>query len=123
MASQDSEHVTNNTYVGCVKWFNNKSGYGFITVISPGEFKNVDIFAHHSSIHAKDDLYKYLVQGEYVEFGIENMESKDHEHQAVKIVGIMSHELMCETRNKNKDLSRSRDGFVPVRRNRRQAPS
>ena len=68
------------------------------------EFKGRDIFSHHSSIKASGDLYKYLVQGEYVEFDVQRMDSKnEHEHQAVNITGIMNGDLMCETRFKNKD--------------------
>ena len=52
--------------VGRVKWFNNKSGFGFITVCN-GEQKDNDIFAHYSAItSAEQSQYKYLVQGEYV---------------------------------------------------------
>ena len=35
---------------GMVKWFNNKSGFGFITVCGDGEFGGKDIFVHYSSI-------------------------------------------------------------------------
>ena len=101
-----------NRRVGCVKWFNNKSGYGFITVLDEDvEQSGKDIFSHHSAIKASGDLYKYLVQGEYVEFDVRKMDSKDHEHQAINITGIKNGDLMCETRFKNKDLSRVRDGF------------
>jgi len=110
-------------YTGCVKWFNNKSGYGFVTVISEGNLNEKDIFAHHSSIVAKGDLYKYLVQGEYVEFEIQHMNSKEHDHQAVNISGILLNDLMCETRHKNKDLSKVKDGFTQVRRSRRNIQS
>jgi cold shock CspA family protein len=96
-------------YVGCVKWFNNKSGFGFVTVISESEFKSKDIFAHHTAINVKGDMYKYLVQGEYVEFDIEKMENRDHEHQAVNIVGILGNDVMCETRHKNRDTLRIKD--------------
>ena len=34
---------------GRVKWFNNRAGYGFITV-SSGEHKNEDVFVHHSAV-------------------------------------------------------------------------
>ena len=61
-----------NQYVGKVKWFNNKSGYGFVTFIDSSDFKGKDIFAHHSSLNVKDEIYKYLVQGEYVEFNANN---------------------------------------------------
>jgi len=53
--------------VGQVKWFNNKAGYGFITV-SDGEQAGKDIFIHYSTIRVTNSQYKYLVQGEYVEF-------------------------------------------------------
>ena len=98
-------------HVGIVKWFNNKSGYGFITVLSDGDFNGKDIFAHHSSINVKSDLYKYLVQGEYVEFNIEKINSQDkekYENQATHITGIKRGDLMCETRNNNKDSARPR---------------
>lgn len=116
MSNSVGEHSNNLKHTGQVKWFNNKSGYGFITVLDDDEKK--DIFAHHTSILVKGDLYKYLVQGEYVEFYIEKMESKNHENQAVKITGIMSNDLMCETRFKNKDASKLKDGFTQVKRGR-----
>lgn len=116
--SVDSKEQQSMKTVGCVKWFNNKSGYGFVTIIDAKEesLKGRDIFAHHSSIKSTGDLYKYLVQGEYVEFTLQTMENKEHEYQASNITGIMSGDLMCETRFKNKDLSRVRDGFAPPRR-------
>jgi len=122
MSVESAEQQSTKKYTGCVKWFNNKSGYGFITLLPQSdndtEFSGRDIFSHHSSIKASGDLYKYLVQGEYVEFDVQKMDTKnnDHEHQAVNITGIMKGDLMCETRFKNKDLSRVRDGFAPPRR-------
>tara|TARA_B100000424_G_C22897950_1_gene477608 strand:+ start:218 stop:655 length:438 start_codon:yes stop_codon:yes gene_type:complete len=120
MSLKSAQQDPKTKHIGCVKWFNNKSGYGFITLMDDDtEFKGRDIFSHHSSIKASGDLYKYLVQGEYVEFNVQKMESKnEHEHQAVDITGIMNGDLMCETRFKNKDLSRVRDGFAPVRKPR-----
>ena len=101
-----------NQYVGKVKWFNNKSGYGFITFIDTSDFKGKDIFAHHSSLNVKDEIYKYLVQGEYVEFNVQKMDSGAHEYQAMNIKGILQNDLMCETRHKNRDLSKSSDPVV-----------
>ena len=37
------------SFTGRVKWFNNKAGYGFIT-ITDGTRSGTDVFAHHSSI-------------------------------------------------------------------------
>ena len=109
---------TDTKFIGCVKWFNNKSGYGFITILSECDLKGKDIFAHHSAISVTGDLYKYLVQGEYVEFSVEKMENKNHESQAVKITGIMGNDLMCETRHKNRDSSKAKDGFTTIQKKR-----
>ena len=67
---------TTNQFTGKVKWFNNKSGYGFITFIHTKDTKDTkekDIFAHHSSLNVSGEIYKYLVQGEYVEFEVQKM--------------------------------------------------
>ena len=101
-----------NQYVGKVKWFNNKSGYGFVTFIDSSDFKGKDVFAHHSSLNVKDEIYKYLVQGEYVEFNVQKMESGNHEYQATNIKGILQNDLMCETRHKNRDLSKNSESLV-----------
>ena len=87
------------TYVGRVKWFNNKSGFGFLTVITEGEHYNTDVFVHHSAIHVSTEQYKYLVQGEYVNFHMSHLEEGDHEWQASHVTGIHGGFLMCETRN------------------------
>ena len=85
--------------MGRVKWFNMKSGYGFIT-ISPNQTDPVsDIFVHHSCISVAQEQYKYLVQGEYVEFSyIKTTDPSKHPVQAGKVSGIKSGKLMCETR-------------------------
>jgi len=82
---------------GKVKWFNNKSGFGFVTACE-GEFKGKDIFVHYSSINVPDEQYKYLVQGEYVDFDISESEKSEHEFHAVNVSGVKGGELMCETR-------------------------
>jgi cold shock CspA family protein len=89
---------------GRVKWFNNKAGYGFITVID-GAKAGSDLFVHHSSIQIAVEQYKYLVQGEYVEFTLSSVASGDHESQAADITGIRRGLLMCETRQAALDYS------------------
>ena len=84
--------------VGKVKWFNNKAGYGFITVSDEGELSNKDIFVHYSNINVSNSQYKYLVQGEYVEFLLEKMSEGNHEYKAVEVTGIKGGSIMCETR-------------------------
>jgi len=87
--------------VGRVKWFNNKAGYGFITV-TDGDRSGSDIFIHHSSIQVENQQYKYLVQGEYVEFDLVRTSSTEHEWQASNVNGINAGKLMCETRREYK---------------------
>ena len=84
------------TTTGCVKWFNNKAGYGFITVSDPSPR---DIFVHHSAIQVGASQYKYLVQGEYVDLKIVQTEGEQHEFQAADVHGVRGGKLMCETRN------------------------
>jgi CspA family cold shock protein len=87
--------------IGRVKWFNNKAGYGFITV-TDGSQAGSDIFVHHSAIGVTSQQYKYLVQGEYVEFSISATQNSTHAFQASNICGIKGGKLMCETRNEFK---------------------
>lgn len=99
------------SYHGRVKWFNNKAGYGFITVIDGPVVNNMvgtDIFVHHTSICVSQEQYRYLVQGEYVEFSISKIESETdsslsgHKYQSTNIKGVNGGKLMCETRNDNR---------------------
>jgi len=96
VTSSASEHL-----LGRVKWFNNKAGYGFITV-TDGSKSGSDIFVHHSAINVENQQYKYLVQGEYVEFDLIKTESEKHEWQASKVSGVKGGKLMCETRHELK---------------------
>ena len=82
---------------GRVKWFNNKAGYGFITV-SAGEHDGTDVFVHHSAIQVAVEQYRYLVQGEYVVFSLCSVENDKHQWQAGTVKGISNGKLMCETR-------------------------
>ena len=89
--------------LGQVKWFNNKAGYGFITV-NDGDYSGKDIFIHYSAIRVTNSQYKYLVQGEYVEFSLVKSSTDGHEFQAVDISGVKGGALMCETRRNNRPV-------------------
>ena len=93
----DSNHI----YVGRVKWFNNKSGYGFITSCDEKN-KDEDVFVHHSGVNVNQEQYKYLVQGEYVEFKLtDTVDGSKYPYQASRVTGMWGGKLMCETRNEN----------------------
>ena len=94
---------------GRVKWFNNKQGYGFVTV-GQGERKDEDVFVHHTALRTGEEQYRYLVQGEYVEFGWTQADSGDHAWQATDVTGMLGGKLMCETRNESRQTSTGRGG-------------
>jgi cold shock CspA family protein len=110
-------------YQGRVKWFNNKAGYGFITVIdSDDNTIPEDVFAHHSAICVSDEQYKYLVQGEYVQFTLSTMKNSDnHKYQAGDIKGMKGGKLLCETRNENRSTAPPRRN-TESRGNRKERP-
>lgn len=103
-ASNSNQTLTDYTVIvhnltGVVKWFNNKSGFGFITVCDGGDYKDKDIFVHYTSIRVANQQYKYLVQGEYVDFTLVKADSKtQHEFQAMNVSGVKGGPIMCEIR-------------------------
>lgn len=101
---------------GTVKWFNNKAGFGFITVCEPGEFDGKDIFVHYSSIRVTNSQYKYLVQGEYVDFTLVKANSDTHEFQAMDISGVKGGPIMCETRRSSFPADAGNAAATPTRR-------
>jgi cold shock CspA family protein len=105
---------------GRVKWFNNRAGYGFLTVTS-GEFKDDDVFAHHSAIQVSKEQYRYLVQGEYVQFSLCEINNNNHKWQANNIRGIDGGLLMCETRLASRDNSMTDSHDQPPRPDRRNS--
>ena len=88
--------------LGKVKWFNNRAGFGFVTVLD-GEKKDEDVFVHHSGVNVSAEQYKYLVQGEYVSFTLKESDNQEHPWQAGDVTGVLGGKLMCETRNASRD--------------------
>ena len=99
--------VTNTKNLGCVKWFNGKRGYGFITDVD----SSVDVFVHHTGLATKKDCWKNLLKGEYVEYSL--TKGKDDVNHASDVTGVRGGMLMCESNAE--DLAR--------RRNRRRQSS
>ena len=94
--------MSNTGVVGRVKWFNSRAGYGFLTVTS-GDNSGSDVFVHHSSLNTSSELYKYLLEGEYVSFDLEVVENDNHEYQAKNVTGVHGGKLMCETRAETRE--------------------
>jgi cold shock CspA family protein len=102
MSSSSSSSVVK--YTGRVKWFNNKAGYGFVT-ITDGPTSGTDVFVHHSSINVDSEQYKYLVQGEYIEFSLSDYNIlTTNIKQASEVSGIKGGKLMCETRRETRSV-------------------
>ena len=106
--------ATENVLTGRVKWFNNKSGYGFVTVVLSKEDESLigkDVFAHHSSVIVSQEQFRYLVQGEYVEFTMieTTNEKSDHKFQTSNLKGVGGGLLMCETRFETRTFNNADD--------------
>ena len=117
--------VCDKKLAGCVKWFNMKTGFGFLTVVQSvcGSDLKVgsEIFVHHSNVKVAEEQYRFLVQGEYVEFGVSNVANGQHSCQAVNVTGMFGGKLMCETRNEARQQHGDKDdggddSYVPVLR-------
>ena len=106
--------------LGRVKWFNNRAGFGFVTVLD-GEKKDEDVFVHHSGVNVEKEQYKYLVQGEYVSFTMKESDNQDHPYQAGDVTGVLGGKLMCETRFENRKED-SGDGSSSSRKRQFNGP-
>ena len=78
-------------------------------------------------VKVASEQYKYLVQGEYVDFTLRKSDSGAHPFQASDLTGVAGGKLMCETRlevrqaREDEDDGEQRDGRQ--RRPRRQHAS
>ena len=95
------------TFQGRVKWFNPKAGYGFITLLDSGDDLE-DVFVHHSGLKPKQECFKTLYQGEYVELGI--LTDEHGKKFGTTVTGILGHELMCERFANSDESSQRMDG-------------
>ena len=91
-------------HTGVVKWFNSKTGYGFITNCDTTE----DVFVHHSQITTSGNVYKTLTDGEYVEY-VPTVDDKNSKTLASDVTGIKKGPLLCERPRRNRPR-KDRDG-------------
>lgn len=106
------------TYTGRCKWFNNRLGYGFITVDNSSEQNNVpsDLFVHQTNIHPNSSTYRTLKQGEYVSFSLSR---DDSSVQAVNVTGINGGPLLCDTQTPRPNNGQRRTRRPPRGNNHR----
>ena len=89
--------------IGSVKWFNPRSGYGFLTDCKTAD----DVFVHHSEITTSGNVYKTLTAGEYVEY----VTTTDPTGKVLanNVTGILKGPLLCE-RPRPKKRGKGEDG-------------
>ena len=101
---------------GRVKWFNAKSGYGFVTLLASKEglARQEEVFVHHTGLRVGSEQFRYLVEGEYVELEVSETSTGVHKYQGVGVTGIKGGKLMCETRSEASTLSSQHKGGAVV---------
>ena len=119
---QETSTDVQQTHTGRCKWFNNRLGYGFVTVDNRSEDSNVpeDIFVHQTNVHPNSSTYRTLRQGEYVSFAL----SEDNNTvQAVNVTGLNGGPLLCDSQNtrpSNRNNESRRNTTREPRRNNRR---
>ena len=104
-----SENINKDTYIGRVKWFNRRNGFGFINVVTPdNDLTNEDVFFHFSQI--KTENYKIVYPGEYVSFNLSVNESDtENRNICVDITGIYGGPLLVDNEKYSIRVSEKRD--------------
>jgi len=90
MTEEKKERIVG-TELGKVKWFDNKLGYGFITVLT-NDHKETDIFVHQTNISPLETEFRTLMKGEYVSLNVSN----DDKVQAINVTGVLGGSLRCD---------------------------
>ena len=97
VSTTEKVELSGERHNGRVKWFNSKSGFGFVTIVEGG-LEGEDVFVHHTAIDVKGRLYKYLMQGEYVSVSIAKSDNDKYKYNVTSVCGIAGGQLMCESR-------------------------
>ena len=90
MVEEKQERIVGSE-LGQVKWFDNKLGYGFISVLT-NEHKGSDIFVHQTNVSPLETEFRTLMKGEYVSLNVSN----DDKVQAINVTGVLGGSLRCD---------------------------
>ena len=90
------------TEIGNVVWFDQKKGFGFIKVITPGsEYLDKEIFVHFTSIQSASN-FKKLYPGENVSLDIVKNDEEDNNGKpflSQNISGLYGTPLLVDNEN------------------------
>lgn len=122
----DEERV----YRGRVKWFQPRKGFGFVTLQTgttgtDGTPVTTDIFVYHKGIKVQVEQYRFLTEGEYIQFNLAKSDNPSQVCQAVNVRGVDGGMLMCETQNERNRIAQQQrpppqQNWQPSRRDVRQ---
>ena len=92
-----TEETNYENEIGKVSWFNKRSGYGFIKIISDSSIKDKEIFCHYSNIDSDND-YKHLIPGECVSLKVRYIPSNEENKQysCENVTGLLGTKLLFE---------------------------
>ncbi len=101
-SNSNSNSNSNQSYgseVGNVVWFDQKKGFGFVTIITPGsEFTGREIFVHYTSIKSHNN-FKKLLPGENVSLNIVKNTSENNngkEYISQNVTGLYGSRLLVD---------------------------
>tara|TARA_Y100000389_G_C17442582_1_gene509529 strand:+ start:1254 stop:1682 length:429 start_codon:yes stop_codon:yes gene_type:complete len=84
-------------YIGYVKWFDDKKGFGFVRVLTPGDHYEQDFFVYQANICPHRSTYRTLRNSECVVFNL----SDEERPQALEVAGVNG-TLFCDSRPPNR---------------------
>lgn len=84
-------------YIGYVKWFDDKKGFGFVRVLTPGDRYETDFFVYQANICPHRSTYRTLRNSECVVFNL----SDEDRPQALEVSGVNG-TLFCDSRPPNR---------------------
>lgn len=102
-------------HVGCVKWFDNRKGFGFINNLS----NNSEVFVHHTGLNSKENCFRTLFPGEYIEYHLYHDDQSNRDY-AVNVTGVQGGSLLCENTGTRLSVRRQHEPNTPSTRPARE---